>query len=297
MRKLLRWPLWLLEAVPFFMVMGVFRLIGVDAASATGGFLARKLAPLAPAHRTARRNLTRAFPALSEAEIAATLKAMWDNLGRTFGEYAHFRAFAGFPNPRVTVEGLEIARAARAAGKGVIIISSHSANWEVMSMTVYLCGLDGVGIYRKANNPLVDAWILRQRRRYASPEMLPKTSVAGARVMLSTLKAGKTVGLLMDQKHREGVPIPFFGRDALTATGPALLALRTDAALLPVMMVRTKGAHFRMTFQTPLEITRTGDRDADMQAILVQVSQTLEAGIRAHPAQWLWAHDRWLERG
>ena len=135
MRKVLRWPLWLLEAVPFFMMMGLFRLVGVDAASATGGFLARWLAPISPAHRTARRNLERAFPEKTRAEIAAILDAMWDNLGRTFAEYAHFKAFASYPNPRVAVEGIEIARAAEEIGC-LLAVSFHATTDEVRDRLV-----------------------------------------------------------------------------------------------------------------------------------------------------------------
>ena len=295
MRKILRWPLWLLEAFPFFLVMGLFKLIGVDAASATGGWLARTVAPLSPAHRTARNNLTRAFPEMKPDEIAATLKAMWDNLGRTFAEYPHFRRFSGFPNKRIQLDGLDIAKAAAAPGKGVIALSGHCANWELMALTAYQSGMDGAEIYRPVNNPLVNAWIVRQRTRYAYPLQISKTDIAGARDMLRTLKAGKTIAMLTDQKHREGLAIPFFGRDAMTVTGPAVLSLRTGAALVPVTMVRTKGANFRMAFHAPLDIPRSGDKDADIRTILTVISQTLEDAVRAQPSQWLWAHNRWMD--
>lgn len=296
MSKILRWPLWLLEAIPFFLAMGVFRLLGVDGASAAGGWLARTLAPLSPAHGTAKRNLKRAFPQKGEAEIAAILKGMWDNLGRTFAEYPHFRAFSGYPNARIALEGLGVAEAAKAAGKGVIALSGHCANWELMALTAHQCGMHGAEIYRPINNPLVNAWIVRQRSRYAYPLQISKLGGQGARDMLRTLKSGGTIAMLTDQKHREGVAIPFFGRDAMTVTGPAVLSLRTGAALVPVTMVRTTGARFAMEFHAPLQIARTGEKEADIRAVLTAISQALEEAIRAHPEQWLWAHNRWMDK-
>jgi KDO2-lipid IV(A) lauroyltransferase len=294
MKKILRWPLWLLEAALFFPVIGLFRVIGVDAASAAGGWIARTLAPLSPAHRTARRNLVRAYPQMNAAEIKKTLRAMWDNLGRTFGEYPHFGVFAHQPNPRIEIEGLDHARAAIASGKGVLALGAHMANWEVMPIVAHSAGFPGVTIYRPIDNPLVDWWIARQRRRHSFPVQLSKRG-ENTRDMLRALKSGEALALLVDQKHREGVMVPFFGHDAPTVAGPAVLHLRTGAALLPVAIRRTRGARFHVTFHAPLDVPRTGDKTADTNAILLAINQKMEDFIRAAPEQWLWAHNRWMD--
>lgn len=290
--KPLRWPLWCLEAIPFFGIIGLFKVLGLDAASAFGGWLARMFAPIAPAHTTARKNLEAAFPEKSPAEIKAILTGMWDNLGRTFAEYAHFRRFAGAPNPRIAIENMEIATAALAAGKGAIALSGHCANWELMALGAFQAGIDGAEVYRPVNNPIVNWWIMRQRRAYAYPVQINKNADS-ARELLKTLKDGKAIAMLTDQKHSEGLPIPYFGRDAWTATGPAVLGLRTGAALVPVRMVRTKGANFRMTFYPPLEPSRSGDKDTDIRVTLTAINKALEDAVREHPEQWLWAHNRW----
>lgn len=294
-RSALRWPLWLIEAAPFFLLMGIFRIIGVDAASATGGFLARNLAPLSPAHGTARRNIERALPHLSQAEVAKALNGMWDNLGRTFAEYPHFRRYTGFPNPRVEVVNAERAFVARDAKEGLIYVSGHFANWELMALTAFQAGFEGAEIYRPINNPIVNAWIVRQRTRYVTPTQVSKTGES-ARTLLRLLKSGKTVCMLVDQKHREGVPVPFFGRDAMTVPGPAVLALRTGATVLPVRMERTGGARFRMIVDPAIELPRTGDTALDVMGALNAINRWLEGAISANPSMWLWAHDRWDDR-
>lgn len=290
--KALRWPLWCLEALPVFALMGLFRLIGVDAASGLGGWLARHLAPIAPAHRTARRNLEAAFPEKDKAAIDAILSGMWDNLGRTFAEYAHFRRFASYPNDRVELVGADETRAAVAECGGGIALSGHCANWELMAVTAYQAGFDGAEVYRPVNNPLIDRWIMRQRTRYAYPTQISKNG-DNVRELLRTLKDGGVLAMLTDQKHTEGLPVPFFGRDAWTATGPAVLGLRTGAALVPVRMVRLKGARFRMSFLPRLQIARSGDKDADIRAAMRAINAALEEAVRDHPEQWLWAHNRW----
>lgn len=290
--KPLRWPLWCLEALPFFAVMGLFRLLGLDTASRFGGWLARRLAPVAPAHRTARRNLEAAFPEKDKAAIDAILEGMWDNLGRTFAEYAHFRRFTGYPNDRVEIVNIEIARDAVAKGQGAIALSGHCANWELMALAAWQAGFDGAEVYRPINNPLVNRWIMRQRKRFAYPTQISKNG-DNVRELLRTLKDGKVLAMLTDQKHSEGLPVPFFGRDAWTATGPAVLGLRTGAALVPVRMARLKGARFRMTFSPPLEVARSGDKDTDIRTAMIAINASLEDAVRENPEQWLWAHNRW----
>ena len=295
MRNILRWPLWLLEAIPFFLMMGIFRVIGLEAASAFGGFLGRTLGPLSPADGLARRNIVRAMPDLAPDRVSTIIRGMWDNLGRTFAEYPHLRRFIAFPNRRVEVIGLENAHAA-ATGGGVILVSGHFANWEVLALSVYRVGLEGTSLYRPTNNRIVNAWIMWQRHRCGYPKQISKNG-DGARDMLRILKANKYVALLVDQKHREGLAIPFFGRDAMTATGPAILSLRTGASIVAVTIERVKGTRFRIAFLPKMDLAKTGDKAADTRAILTAINAWMEEAVRANPSMWLWAHDRWLERG
>ncbi len=285
-----------LEALPFYAFMGLFRTLGPDRASAWGGAIGRTLGPLIPVHRVGRRNLKAAL-GLDGADAARVLRSTWENLGRTAGEYAHFGAYSGFPNPRIEVVGLENAKAALAAGKGAILVSGHFANWELMALGAHHAGLTGAEVYRIANNPFVNDWIVARRRRFAYPLQVPK-SRDGTRDLVKTLREGGSVAMLADQKYHEGLAIPFFGRDAMTAAGPAVLALRMGSAIVPVSMERLREngrmtARFRLTFHPALDVARTGDKDADVRAILLAINAFLEAQVRARPDEWLWFHRRW----
>ena len=115
----------------------------------------------------------------------------------------------------------------------------------------------------------------------------------GARGAIAHLRAGGSLGFLVDQKMNDGIEVPFFGRNAMTAPALAQLALRFGLPIVPIRVVRLGAGRFRMVCEAPLAITRTGDRTADTYAISLAVNATLERWIRERPEAWLWLHRRW----
>jgi KDO2-lipid IV(A) lauroyltransferase len=254
------------------------------------GALARRIGPRLAVSRRARRNLETALPGLATAEIESIVAGMWDNLGRVAAEYLHLRNIRVFePTGRVETHGFEHMDRAVAAGRRMIIFSGHLANWEIGMLAAAQYGVPVAQIYRAANNPLVDAMIRRFR---GGGELIPKGRVA-ARRAIAALRRGAHLTLLADQKMNDGIPIPFFGRDAMTAPALAALALRFDCDLLPARVERLEGARFRLTVFPPMPLPRSGDLHADIPALMATVNQTLEGWIRDRPEQWLWLHRRW----
>ena len=278
------------EAAAFLAFMGLFRLIGLDAASALGGFIGRNIFALTGATTRARRNLALAFPEKPDTERDAIIRVMWDNLGRTVAEYAHLDKFdIDGAAPRISVENSEILT--RMGGGGVLILSGHFANWEIMPITGAELGLDGAIVYRPPNNPYVDRYIARARAKKGYAEQISKHH--GAKRIFTLLRGGKAILLLADQKTNEGIAVPFFGRDAMTTPAPAALALKLN---LPVVLAANKrmgGAHFRVKVYPPLDFTPTGDAQADTYALTLAINRKLEEIVRADPGQWLWIHRRW----
>jgi len=99
--------------------------------------------------------------------------------------------------------------------------------------------------------------------------------------------------MLVDQKMNDGIPVPFFGRDAMTAPALARLALRFDCAVVPVRVDRLARARFRITAEPPLPLPRSGERARDTAALMRSVNAVLERWIRERPDHWLWLHRRW----
>src|SRR5436190_10890436 len=226
----------------------LFALLGwlpLDAASALGGMLARRIGPRLGVSNRARRNLRAALPKLSTTQIEKILRDMWDNLGRVAAEYPHLRHIRVFgAGSRVETCGLEHLDQALAGGRRVILFGGHLGNWEIAALAAGQYGLDIAQIYSAANNPLIDGMIARLRGRHG--ELIPKGAVASRRAV-AALRRGGHVSLLADQKPNEGSAVPFLARPAVTAPALALLALRFDCAVLPARVERLNGAHFRLT--------------------------------------------------
>jgi len=280
-----------LEAGGAALLFGALGLLPIDWASALGGAVARCIGPLLGISKRARINLRRAFPELPEAEIERIVVAMWSNLGRVAAEYPHLREIRVFaPGGRVETHGIEHIDRAVATGRRMIIFSGHIANWEIAALAAVQYGITVTQIYRAPNNPLVDRLIARCRGDRG--EYIPKGAV-GARRAFAALYRGEHLTMLADQKLNEGIPVPFFGRPAMTATALALLALRFDCDVLPARVERLRGARFRLTVFPPLPLPRTGDQAADVAALTAAVTATLESWIRERPEEWLWVHRRW----
>jgi KDO2-lipid IV(A) lauroyltransferase len=280
-----------LEAWGAASLFGGFKVLPLDCASALGGALARRIGPFLGVSKHARRNISRAFPELSETEIARVVAGMWDNLGRLAAEYPHLRNLRVFePGGRVETHGFEHVDRAVAAGRRMIVFSGHIANWEIAMLAGIQYGIPVAQIYRAGNNPLLDRLIARFRGDRG--ELIPKGPVA-ARRAIAALRRGTHLTLLADQKMNDGIPVPFFGRPAMTAPALAVLALRFDCDVLPARVERLAGARFRLTVFPPLPLPRSGEPHADAAALMARVNATLEAWVRDRPEQWLWVHRRW----
>jgi KDO2-lipid IV(A) lauroyltransferase len=284
-RRFVRYPL---EAVAVFSAYAAFRVLPIDAASAAGGWVGRTFGPLLPVTRRARRNLARAMPELPAAEVDRIVRAMWEHLGRVFAELPRIEHIARSRVELINGEAFDCLRGERRSG---IIFSGHIGNWELAPHVMEDHGVGSALVYRMPNNPIV-ANLLRRARRRPHELQLAKGS-AGARGALETLRSGRHLSLLIDQKMNDGIPVPFFGRDAMTAPGMAQLALRFECPIVPLRVERLSGCHFRVSVYPPLQVHATGDRAADVRSIATAANALLESWIRERPEQWLWVHRRW----
>jgi Kdo2-lipid IVA lauroyltransferase/acyltransferase len=281
-----------IEAAFARVAMGLFGALPRARASALGGWLARAIGPRLGITRRARRNLARAMPELDRAAQDRVMLEMWDNLGRVVGEFPHLKTMDAYvPGAAIQATGLEHVDAAVARGKPVMFYSGHFGNWEVAALAAALYGLKLAAIYRAANNPLVDGMMIALRRDLGA-DPIPK-GPTGARKILAAIKAGQSLCMLVDQKMNDGIAVPFFGRDAMTAPAIAELALRYDCTVLPARVERLPGAKFQVTVFPPHALPASGDRAADVLALMTVINATLESWIRARPGHWFWLHRRW----
>jgi KDO2-lipid IV(A) lauroyltransferase len=253
--------------------------------------IARALGPRAGVSDIARRNLDRSFPGLGRDERERLVAAMWDNLARTSCEYIHLDRLRPKAQRHIEIVGAEHLDTLARDGKPGILFSAHLANWEMVTLAARLHGLDPHVVYRNANNPIVDAYI--RRRQGSGGTMLIRKGIRGARRLIEVMQAGAHVILLVDQKMNDGIAVPFFGRDAMTAPALAQLALRFQCPVVPAHVERLGDARFRVVVEPPLALPDSGDRKADVLALMTEVNRRIEAWVRAKPEHWLWLHRRW----
>ena len=178
------------------------------------------------------------------------------------------------------------------AKNGAVIVTGHFANWEIMAAVLTQSGLPVRITYRKINNPYLDKRVRAQREAYGTKFLVQKSTHAGARVLLEALGNGQSVAILNDQKFNEGIAVPFFGHDAMTATGAVRLALKTGAPLIPISVTRDK-ADFIVTIHDNIMLENMGDRDVDIENGVTKIVSFTEGCIRQNPDQWFWVHRRW----
>ncbi|GAB0113936.1 lysophospholipid acyltransferase family protein [Acidisoma sp. C75] len=269
---------------------GFLRALGPQRASNLAGGVAAAIGPRLGASRVADRNLRQAFPTLSAAERKRIIAAVWCNLGRNVGELPHLAAL----HHNAAGPGWEILGREHLPEGPAIFFSAHCGNWEMILPIAAQLGRRISGAYRRASNRAVEEVVQSLRAAAHGPDvsMFPK-GAAGARAAMGHLASGGSLGLLVDQKMNDGIPVPFFGRDAMTAPAAAQLALRFNLPLVPIHIVRLGPARLRMVCEAPLDIPRSGDRAADTQALTAAMTARVEAWVRADPASWLWLHRRW----
>ncbi|MAP93633.1 MAG: lipid A biosynthesis acyltransferase [Ponticaulis sp.] len=284
---------WRIESIGWdVLYWAPFRAMGIDRAARFGSWLFKKLGPMTSAHKTALRNIRLAFPDWDDEQIKDTALAAWSCFGQTAGELPHLPEIDPYePNGRVEVVNPERMDAIRESGRGAVFISGHFANWEVMASVICNRPVDCFVTYRALNNPHIDRKLNKLRHDYGISVLTPKG--IGTREIMNALKANKAVALMNDQKFNEGIAVPLFGHDAMTAPGPTRLAMKYDVPIVPFSTERTGPGRFRVTVHEPIEIAKTGDLEADIRTTVERINAFVEERVRETPDQWFWMHRRW----
>ncbi len=247
--------------------------------------------------RTGLRNLELAFPETSPAERQRLLRGCFRSLGRLLGIFSQF-ATADTKDLQTIVEceGLEHMEAARARGRGTILFTGHVGAWELSSFALSLFDYPLSFLVRRIDNPKIEELVDARRVRLGN-RTIDKRSAA--REMLQILSGGGTLGILVDLNtlDREGIFVDFFGVPASTTFMLAKLALRTEAAVLPVFAPWDhERGKFILKVDGPLTIERSGDDEEDVRRLTQLFTGVVEKYVRRYPDQWLWIHRRWKTR-
>jgi KDO2-lipid IV(A) lauroyltransferase len=289
------------ENLEFWLVLAVARPLGrlprglarlLAGLLAWGAYLA-----LGRLRRVGERNLELALPALSARGRKQILRGLFRHLGWQLVEFCRMTRYTP-ENTRgwIRTEGLDFYQEAQARGKGVLVLTGHLGAWELSSFYHSLMGYPMGMVIRRLDNRRLDAYVNGIRCLHGNRVM---NKGDFARGLLTAMRAGQTVGILMDTNMTppQGLFVDFFGQQACTASGLARVALKTGAAVLPGFMLWEEGeGRYVLHFGPPLVFAQTGDEEADTIAATQQCASVTEAWIRRYPDQWLWIHRRWKTR-
>jgi KDO2-lipid IV(A) lauroyltransferase len=246
--------------------------------------------------RVARANLRRAYgDRWSERQISDTARRSFCELGTTVIEALWMpRLDRDELHRLVCLEGREHLDGALERGRGAILVSAHYGNWEIMAPRLVDAGYRISTIVRDADDPGINR-VLNEIRVGAGQRILPRSGAT--RPALACLRRNEVLALLLDQNTlKGGVFVDFFGVPAATAAGPATLAVRTGAPLVPLFCIREPDRTHRIRVLPPLYPAKGEDTGAEIVRLTASVTQAIEEQVRARPEQWTWLHNRWKLR-
>jgi len=289
-----------LEHALFRLAAGVLCLFPRGSSSRLGRRAARlTLSVFSRRRRILIENLARAFPEKSATELRRIAAESIENLGAASFEFLEVSRWTVEElHASVAYEGVENLEAARARGKGVILLSAHFGNWELGALAAGRLGEPISSVVRPLDNPLIEAEITRRRTHFGNRVIAKKEAL---REMLRAMRQNETVAILLDQTvlPEEAVFVPFFGRLAATTPSVALLQRKTDAAVVPVFTWPAGEGRYRLGFEKPIlaeEFSSEDGRAEQVRRATARYAEVTEEAVRRNPAAWLWLHNRWKTR-
>jgi KDO2-lipid IV(A) lauroyltransferase len=246
-------------------------------------------------HRTVD-NLSRAFGWMPyDPRLRRMARSVFVNAGKNLADLIYLPHLnASNIEDLVRIRDRHLLDEAMALGRGVIVITGHIGNWELLAAGWALRGYPVSAVARQVYDPRLDR-ILNDLRKNARVRGISRDG--GLREMIRVLRRGELLGVLMDQDTKvRGTFVPFFGRLAHTPVGPVMLAMKTRAPIIPMAIHRQPDDTHLITVRPALEMRYTEDGEADLRHNTWMCTRTLERFIRQNPAQWVWMHDRWRKR-
>lgn len=274
-------------------VLPVLKALPLRPAVAVGGFLGRLGWTLVPRQRRlAQAHLALAFPELSQAARDAIGRKSFANLGRAAAETALAHKLHITETVALSAEDEALLRAAQAQGKGVVLVSCHVGSWELFARRIAALGLRSGTVAKEAHDPRLTA-LLERARAEAGVKVFWRGEGFSARELLRFLKSGGMLGILIDQDTRvAGHFVPFFGRPAFTPRAAGDLAAHLGAPMVFGCAHRLASGLHQITLK-PVEVARSGERDADSLALTAAATRIIEDEVRSRPDEWVWMHPRW----
>ncbi len=238
-------------------------------------------------------NLRNAFPEMEEKTLEGIMRSSFRSVSTALFEFMCFPWLSvDVINDVIKIENPELIREMYARGKGIILLTAHFGNWELLAQSIPVkTGIPVYVIVKPQANRRVDSKINAWRTKFGNIAVPMESSV---RELLKVLREKRAIGIVGDQTAaKESAAVPFFGRDVPTFEGPAMFSLKTGAPMLVGFAVRQPDGNYLAQFFEVPSSDLIAYTPANILTLTKRHVAMTEAIIRKHPEQWMWMHKRW----
>ena len=242
------------NTIEFFLILFFYfisRIIGLNLSSYLGGILVWSYGLFSKRNLIGMKNLNLAFPKKSNLEKKKILRKMWYHFGRVIGEYPHLHKIKIYKNRNLKIIGINNLLDPLKKDKNCIYFSAHIGNWELSSHPLTQNGFKINFVYRALNNKFADDLLKKIRFKYGVK--LIKKGAEGAKECIKALRNKENLGMLIDQKMNDGLPVNFFNKVAMTAPAIAKFALKFRCQIVPALCIREKGIKYKIEYFKPIQ--------------------------------------------
>ncbi len=285
-----------LQAFGLYILGKFFLLVGIRTSSFIGGLIFTIFGPFTPPTITAMKNIKMAMPELTFFQRFKIVLGMWNNLGRDLAEFvgfhsSNFNEFEKYIN--IDSETDRVLKEIKNNQNGELIFTAHFGNWELFSRVFNKYDLPISAIYREMNNRYAEDIVLNYRAD-SKIEMMPK-GTKGVIKLIRSLKSGRKVFMLVDQRLSNGIVVPFFNMPSQTSDATATFALKYGYKVYSAVVFRRSFSCYFDVKIREFDIINTGNFENDVRENTIRINQMIEEWIRTKPEQWFWVHKRWKQ--
>ena len=280
--------IYLIEFILIQLLFLLFSIIGYKNSSNLGYFIGKYIGPFFRSKSSIKNNLKQA-KIKNENNYDLIANTVLGNYGRIFSEYIFMKDFRNEKLQKyITINGMNILNDIIKEQKRVVFVSGHFNNFELMAMQLDKYGINLTALYRPLNNMFLNKTMEKIRTKFICQKQIKKGR-SGMRELVKNFKVGSSIALMIDQRVREGINVPFFNKPCSTTSIPAQIVKKYDCEIVPIYIERKKGYHFEMTILQPMIF----DKNSSVEMITTRLNETLEQMILKNVDQWIWTHNRW----